>query len=92
MLIMGKKRIRSKKVSGGERRSVGRWVINAIRRDKSEFDKALDKLAAWKAGKNPWITIAGPSSNQRFIRVRANTLYGNPKTAMANIYGNKTEE
>jgi hypothetical protein len=89
---MGKKRIRSKKVSGGEHRSVGRWVINAVRRDKSEFDKALDKLAAWRQGKNPWITVAGPSSNMRFIKVRANTLYGNPKNATANIYGNKIEE
>jgi hypothetical protein len=89
---MGKKRSRKTQVSKGERRSIGRWAVNAVRRDRSEFDKMINKLDAWRAGKNPWITVPGPSSNMRFIRVRANTLYGSPKAARANIYGNKGEE
>ena len=89
---MGKKRSRKTQVSKGERRSIGRWVVNAVRRDKPEAEKALNKIKAWRAGKNPWITVPGPQSNMRFIRVRANTLYGNPKNASANIYGNKGED
>ncbi len=89
---MGKKRSRTTQVSKGERRSIGRWAVNAVRREKSEVEKALNKLDAWRAGKNPWITVPGPSSNMRFIKVRANSLYGNPKNATANIYGNKGEQ
>ena len=89
---MGKKRTRKTQVSKGQRNSISRWVINAVRRDKSEGEKALNKIRAWRAGKNPWITVPGPSSNMRFIKVRANSLYGNPKNASANIYGNKGED
>lgn len=89
---MGKKVKRKTYVSKGERNSVARSTVSAVRRGKSEIEKALDKLEAWRAGKNPWITVPGPSSNMRFVRVRANTLYGNPKTALfSNIFG-KIEE
>ena len=89
---MGKKRSRTKYVSKGERNSIGRWAVNAVRRGRSGAEKAINKIDAWRAGKNPWITVPGPSSKMRFVRVRANQLYGNPKTARANIYGNKGEE
>ena len=92
MLNMGKKVKRTKYVSKGERNSIGRWAVNAVRRERSEVEKAMNKLDAWRAGKNPWITVPGPSSDKRFIRVRANTLYGNPKNATANIYGNAGQE
>jgi hypothetical protein len=92
MLNMGKKRSRKTQVSKGERRSIGRWAVNAVRREKSEAEKAINKLDAWRKGKNPWITVPGPSSNMRFIKVRANSLYGNPKNASANIYGNAGQE
>lgn len=89
---MGKKRTRKTQVSKGQRNSISRWVINAVRRDKPEAEKALNKIKAWRAGKNPWITVPGPQSNMRLIKVRANALYGNPKNASANIYGNKGED
>jgi len=92
MLNMGKKVKRKTYVSKGQRRSIGRWAVNAVRRDKSDVEKAINKLDAWRAGKNPWITVPGPSSNMLFIKVRANTLYGNPKNATANIYGNAGQE
>lgn len=89
---MGKKVKRKTYVSKGERRSIARSTVNAVRRDKPEVEKALNKLEAWRAGKNPWITVPGPSSNMRFVKVRANTLYGNPKTVLfANLFG-KIEE
>lgn len=84
---MGKKVKRKTYVSKGERNSVARSTVNAVRRGRSEIEKAMNKLNAWRAGKNPWITVPGPSSNMRFIRVRANSLYGDPRYATANIFG-----
>lgn len=85
---MGKKRTRSTTVSKGERRNIVAGVKEA-RRSRPEAEKALNKIEAWRAGKNPWITVPGPSSNMRFVRVKANNLYGDPRYAMANIYGNR---
>lgn len=85
---MGKKRTRSTTVSKGERRNIVAGVKEA-RRARPEYEKALNKIDAWRAGKNPWITVPGPSKNMAFIRVRANNLYGDPRFAMANIFGNK---
>ncbi len=82
---MGKKRTRSTVVSKGERNSVSRATVKLVRKGRSELDKALNKLAAWKAGKNPWITVPGPSKNMAFVRVRANNLWGDPRRS-ANIY------
>lgn len=82
---MGKKRIRKTQTSKGQRRSIVAGVKEA-RRDRSEFDKANNKLQAWKKGQNPWVTVAGTQSNQRFVRVRANTLWGDPKKISHGIY------
>ena len=85
---MGKKRTRSTAVSKGERKSIARSVTNLVKRERPELEKGLLKLAAWKAGKNPWITVPGPSSNMRLVKVRANTLWGDPRHK-ANIYRGK---
>lgn len=88
---MGKKRIRKTVTSKSERRSIVNGVREA-RQAKSEIQKGLDKLAAWRAGKNPWVTVPGPSSNMRFVKVRANALWGDPKRkASANLFGAKED-
>ena len=84
---MGKKRIRKTVTSKGQRRSVVAGV-KEVRRDRSPIEKAMNKLEAWKKGQNPWITIPGPSSNMRFVRKRANEVYGDPRH-VANIYRGK---
>ena len=83
---MGKKRTRSSVTSKGERRNIVAGV-KEVRAGRSEFEKAFNKLKAWKKGQNPWITVPGPGSNMRFVRVRANTLWGDPKKAAYGIYG-----
>lgn len=88
---MGKKRTRSTTVSKGERHSVARSTVKLVRQGRSEFDKALNKLTAWRAGKNPWVTVPGPSKNMAFVRVRANSLWGDPRRT-ANIYRGGNEE
>lgn len=82
---MGKKRIRKTVTSKGQRRSIVAGVKEA-RAAKSEFDKALDKLAAWRKGQNPWVTVAGTQSNKRFVRVRSNTLWGDPKKVAQGLF------
>ena len=88
---MGKKVKRKTYVSKGERHSVARSTVKAIRQARTELEKGLTKLAAWRAGKNPWVTVPGPSSNMRMIRVRANTVWGDPRRT-ANIYKARDEE
>lgn len=78
---MGKKKTRSSMKSKGERRSVVNGV-RAVKDSVDPFTKESNLLACWRAGKNPWITVPGTASNARFVRVRANTLYGDPKNAL----------
>jgi len=85
---MGKKRTRSTTVSKGERRNIVAGV-KEVRQGRNEWQKAINKLEAWRNGKNPWITVPGPSYKEAFVRVRANNLYGDPRYARANIYGNQ---
>lgn len=88
---MGKKRTRSATTSKGERRSVVNGV-KEVRQGRSEVEKALNKQAAWLKGKNPWITVPGTASNMRFVKVRANTLWGDPKRRSSHgIYGAKED-
>jgi hypothetical protein len=83
---MGKrKKIRSSVTSKGERRNIVNGVAE-MRRDRSEFEKAYNKLKAWKKGLNPWITVPGPDAKHRFIKVRANSLWGDPKKISHGIY------
>jgi hypothetical protein len=78
---MAKKKQRAHQVSKGEHSSVARWKVNAARRERSPMERLLYKQRAWKKGQNPWLTIANPNdkeTNKRFIRVRANSHWGNP--------------
>ena len=88
---MGKKRSRKTKVSKGIHSNVASSTLKAARRDVTEVTRALHKLDAWKKGKNPRITVPGTQTNARFIKVRANSLYGNPKTATANLFSGKVD-
>jgi hypothetical protein len=89
---MGKKVTRKTYVSKGVHSNVAASTIKAAARGVPLIDRALNKLKAWREGKNPWITIPGPSKNMPFIKVRANSYYGNPKNISYGIYKGKTEE
>lgn len=82
---MGKKRTRKTVTSKGQRRNIVDGV-KEVRAARSESEKNMNKIKAWRKGKNPWITIPGVQTNKRFIKVRANTLYGDPKKASYGIY------
>jgi hypothetical protein len=88
---MGKKVKRSTYTSKGERHNVARSTLKLVRDGRSEIEKANNKLEAWREGKNPWLTVPGPATNMRFIRVRANSYWGDPRRT-ANIYKSRDEE
>lgn len=84
---MGKKRSRKSYSSKGLHSNVATSTLKLAAKGVSAFDKAMNKVIAWRAGKNPWITLPdNKNSGQRHIKVRANDCYGNPKTASANLF------
>ena len=90
---MGKKRIRKSYSSKGQHSNVAKSTLRLAREGVSLIEKHLNKLKAWREGKNPWITVENKErkTNRPFYKVRANELYGNPKTATYSIYRGKEE-
>lgn len=76
---MGKKKQRAHQVSKGDRNNVSKALINDVRKNTSGAERMVNKVTAWKQGKNPWITIENPNkteTNKRLIRVKANDYFG----------------
>ena len=88
---MGKKRTRKTVTSKGQRRNIVAGV-KEVRRERSEGVTADNKLKAWRKGQNPWITVPGTQTNMRFIKVRANAVWGNPKNRSTGIYSKATAD
>lgn len=65
--------------SKGIHSNVAKSTIRLMRQDVDVLTKETNKRKAWKQGKNPWITIPGPAKNKQYIRVRSNTVWGDPK-------------
>jgi|TARA_R110000822_G_C14928982_1_gene452346 hypothetical protein len=78
---MGKKRSRASQTSKGERRS----VANGLGDDRSELKKMIDKMDAFRKGKNVMLTIPNPNkqaTREPFIRVSAKEKWRNDKFIM----------
>lgn len=78
---MGKKRSRATQTSKGERRS----VANGLGDDRSEMKKMIDKMDAFRKGKNVMLTIPNPNkqaTREPFIRVSAKEKWRNDKFIM----------
>jgi|TARA_B100001093_G_C26296785_1_gene787657 hypothetical protein len=78
---MGKKRSRATQTSKGERRS----VANGLGDDRSELKKMIDKMDAFRKGKNVMLTIPNPNkqaTREPFIRVSAKEKWRNDKFIM----------
>lgn len=88
---MGKKRHRSGYTSKGQRPNVAASTLALVRRERDGIEKAFNKLNAWRKGLNPWITVTGPGKHMAQIRVRANSVWGDPRRT-ANIFKNRGEE
>ena len=78
---MGKKRSRASQTSNGERRS----VANGLGDDRTELKKMIDKMDAFRKGKNVMLTIPNPNkqaTREPFIRVSAKEKWRNDKFIM----------
>ena len=78
---MGKKRSRASQTSKGERRN----VVNGLGDDRSEMKKILDKMDAFRKGKNVMLTIPNPNERETkkpFIRVNAKEKWRNDELIM----------
>ena len=76
---MGKKKQRAHQVSKGERNSVARSTVKAMRRDYMQSsDRVNNQLAAFLRGKNVMLTIPNPNKNEtnkKMIRVPATEVW-----------------
>ena len=85
-MAKGKKSSGKHYTSKGQRPNVNRGLLKATKRDRPSETTRANMMEAYVADKNPWVTVANPNTketNKRFIRVRANDLFGNPKE---NVY------
>ena len=79
---MGKKRTRKMLKSKGIHGSVNHSVATAVRAEQKKSNGLNNLVSCWRDLKNPWVTIQNPNkeqTNRRFIKVRANDYFGNPK-------------
>lgn len=67
---------RTKKSSRGERNSIDRGLVQAVKANRTPGTKQINILQAWREGKNPWVTIPTHEKNKPFIRVKANDVWG----------------
>ena len=73
---MVKKRSRTSYTSKGQRRNVSKWARKAMKRERTPFQDAINKLNAWKQGKKVMLTIPSKvESNKPFIRVPAEQVW-----------------
>ena len=79
---MGKKSSGNTYQSKGERPNVKRNILNAVRRNVTPSQKMENIMTAYLKGRNPWLTVPNPNTNEtnkKFIRVKSEDLWGNPK-------------
>ncbi len=79
---MGKKSSGNTYQSKGERPNVKRNTLNAVRRDVTPSQKMEHIMTAYLKGRNPWLTVPNSNTNEtnkKFIRVKSEDLWGNPK-------------
>ena len=79
---MGKKSSGNTYQSKGERPNVKRNILNAVRRDVAPSQKMEHIMNAYLEGRNPWLTVPNSNTNEtnkKFIRVKSEDLWGNPK-------------
>jgi hypothetical protein len=86
---MAKKSSGTTYVSQGVHSNVKQSTLNGIKSERNPAEKIINVQTAWLKGQNPWVTIANPNKEQtdrKFIRVKANILWGNPKERDKKMY------
>lgn len=79
---MAKKSAKASYTSKGVHSTAKSGLLNSVRADRSKLDVALNVIDAYRAGRNPWVTIDNPNPKEtakRKVRIKANDLWGSPK-------------
>lgn len=79
---MSAPKTKTKYTSKGERQSISKTLAKQVRKERTAIDFWGIKQKAWLKGQNPWITVANENTadtKRRFVRVRAETLWGDPR-------------
>lgn len=64
---------RTKKTSKSERRSITNGLVQM---KTGIIDREINLIEAWRKGQNPWLTVEGTERNKPWIRVSANSYWG----------------
>jgi hypothetical protein len=83
-MAKGKKSSGNKYTSKNERPNVNKKILNMTRNYylTMPFDRLVNQVNAWEAGKKVMVTIANPNdkdTKHRFIRVHAKEMWGDYK-------------
>ncbi len=76
---MGKKRTRKTYKSKGIHSATTNGMLQALRKQRSPLAVLENKVAAWRKGQNPWLTVPTSQKNKPFIRIRADEYWGPAK-------------
>ena len=78
MAIKTRKQLTSK----GVHSSYSKSLVRKMRSERTSGQRLQFIINAWRKLQNPWITVENPSkdqTNRKFIKVRTNDWWGNPK-------------
>ena len=77
---MGKKKIRKSRQSKGNMNSVSKHIKRMTRSENKQdmMRVMLNKLDAWKKGKNVIIQEEGTTTREGMVRKKATDVWGNP--------------
>ena len=91
---MGNKKFRTKYLSKGQRPNVAASTLKLVASGVTEIEKALNKLRAWRKGRNPKIVVdsGARGSNKRYTSVPANKLWGDPRGRVQKDSGDKADD
>ena len=73
---------RKKLTSKGVHSSYSKSLVRKMRSERTAGQRLQFIINAWRKLQNPWITVENPSkdqTNRKFIKVRTNDWWGNPK-------------
>jgi|TARA_Y100000114_G_scaffold156950_1_gene186211 hypothetical protein len=82
-------------ISQGQRPNVKHNILKAVRRDTTESEKMVNIMNAYLQGRNPWLTVPNTNTNEtnkKFVRIKAEDLWGSPKNRGFRMTAGATNE
>jgi hypothetical protein len=71
-----KKRCRSKRTSKAQRESISSSITRLVKASRSEGDKFINKLNAWKKGKKGYVTVSTGDPSRPYVKITFEQHFG----------------